>query len=71
MDSSKKVHKTHNIQYVYLISNCWRPTKFRFWKSRGLEMSIWKFPHTSLGDVSLIVQKEGSFQRGIEIFILN
>jgi hypothetical protein len=34
-------------------------------------MSIWKFPHTSLGDVSLIVQKEGSFQKGIEIFILN
>jgi hypothetical protein len=53
-----------------LIKNYWRPTKFRFWKLIGLEMSIWKFPRTSLGDVSLMVQKGGSFQKGAEMFIL-
>jgi hypothetical protein len=53
-----------------MIFNYWRPTKFRFWKLIGLEMSIWKFPRTSLGDVSLMVQKGGSFQKGAEMFIL-
>jgi hypothetical protein len=54
----------------FLIIFYWRPTKFRFWKLIGLEMSIWKFPRTSLGDVSLMVQKGGSFQKGVEMFIL-
>jgi hypothetical protein len=57
-------------QYRFQINNYWRPTKFRFWKLIGLEMSIWKFPRTSLGDVSLMVQKGGSFQKGVEMFIL-
>jgi len=51
--------------------NYWRPTKFRSWKLIGLEMSIWKFPCISLGDVSLMVQKGGSFQKGVEMFILS
>jgi hypothetical protein len=34
-------------------------------------MSIWKFPCISLGDVSLMVQKGGSFQKGVEMFILS
>jgi hypothetical protein len=33
-------------------------------------MGIWKFPRTSQGDVSLVVQKGGSFQKSIEMFIL-
>ena len=59
------------LQKSFLKKKYWRPTKFRFWKLIGLEMSIWKFPRTSLGDVSLMVQKGGSFQKGVEMFILS
>jgi hypothetical protein len=54
-----------------MINLCWRPSKFRPRKSNNLEMSIWKFHRTYLGDLPLIVQKGGSFQKGVKIFILS
>jgi len=53
--------QSSDLSYISLINYYWRPTKFRPWKSSSLEMSIWKFPCTYLGDVPLMVQKEGSF----------